>query len=84
MKLSVFSCFILDYSLLFPRKGTSDYVITRGMPSLKAVTACLWMKSTNTGNEGTPLSYAVSGSDNELTLLDYRNLRFWVKTTDRY
>ena len=27
-----------DYSLLFPKKGTSDYVMTRDMPSLKAVT----------------------------------------------
>ena len=34
-----------NYALLFPRKGTSDYVITRGMPSLKAVTFCLWVKS---------------------------------------
>ncbi|XP_078367068.1 neuronal pentraxin-2-like isoform X2 [Oculina patagonica] len=66
------------YALLFPRKGTSDYVITRGMPSLKAVTVCLWMKTADTGNGGTPLSYAVSGSDNDLILYDYRNFYFWV------
>ena len=53
------------------------------MTSLKAVTVCLWMKSTNTGNEGTPLSYAVSGSDNELLLHDYRNFLFWVGGTNR-
>ena len=52
--------------------------MARGMPNLKAVTVCLWMKTADTGNEGTPLSYAVSGSDNELTLLDYRNFKPWV------
>ncbi|XP_078367069.1 neuronal pentraxin-2-like [Oculina patagonica] len=67
-----------DYALLFTRKGTSDYVIIRGMPSLTAVTFCLWMKTADTGNTGTPLSYAVSGSDNELLLYDYRNFLFWV------
>jgi len=67
-----------DYALLFTRKGTSDYVMTRGMPSLKAVTVCLWMKTADTGNEGTPLSYAVSGSDNEILLIDYRNFLLWV------
>ena len=54
------------------------------MPSLTAVTVCPWMKTADTGNEGTPLSYAVSGSDNELLLLDYRNFRLWVGTSDRY
>ncbi|KAL9979840.1 hypothetical protein ACROYT_G017560 [Oculina patagonica] len=68
--------FAADYALLFPRKGTTDYVITSGMPSLTAVTVCLWMKTADTGNEGIPLSYAVSTVDsNELTLWDYRNLQ---------
>ena len=83
----VYVCFTLvgaDCALLFPRKGTSDHVMARGMPSLKAVTVCLWMKTADTGNEGTPLSYAVSGSDNELLLLDYRNFKPWVGTSHRY
>ena len=78
------SCFTLTatvgYALLFSRKWTSDYVITRGMPSLKAVTVCLWMKSTDTGNEGVPFSYNV-GSSNELLLHDYRNFLVWVGNT---
>ncbi|XP_078367117.1 neuronal pentraxin-1-like isoform X4 [Oculina patagonica] len=68
------------YALLFPRKGTSDYVIIRGMPSLTAVTVCLWMKTADTGNEGTPLGYNV-GSTNELLLHDYRNFWFWIGGT---
>ena len=54
------------------------------MPSLKAVTVCLWMTTADTGNEGTPLSYAVSGRDNELVLYDYTNLILWVGPGERY
>ena len=71
------------YALLFPRKGISDYVITRGMPSLKALTVCLWMKTADKGNDGTPLSYAVSGADNELLLHDNRNFRVHVGNSGR-
>ena len=75
----VSACFTsVGFALLFPSKGTSDYVMTRGMPSLKAVTFCLWIKTADTGNEGTPLSYSVSGNHNELLLLDYRNFLLWV------
>ncbi|XP_066019471.1 neuronal pentraxin-2-like [Pocillopora verrucosa] len=64
---------VAGYTLQFPQKGTTDYVIiTRGMPNLSAVTVCLWIKTADTGNEGTPLSYAVSGGSNELLLVDYR------------
>jgi len=73
-----------NYTLQFPRKGTSDYVILRRMPSLKAVTVCLWMKTTYKGNWGTPLDYAVPGTDEELLLFDYRKVMFYVKTTGRY
>ena len=72
------------YALLFPRKGTSDYVMTRGMPSLTAVTVCLWIKTADTGNQGTLLSYAVSaGSNNELVLYDYTNFDLWLGGTGR-
>ena len=85
--LTIFVCFTsvpAGYALRFPRKGTSDYVMTRGMPNLTAVTVCLWIKTADTGNEGTPLSYAVSaGSDNELILYDYRNFKVLVGGTAR-
>ena len=51
------------------------------MPSLKAVTVCLWMKSSD---NGTPLSYAVSGSDNELLLYNYKKFDFGVGKNGRY
>ena len=56
------------------------------MPSLKAVTVCLWMKSSDKGNEATPLSYAVSESKhyNELLFLDYKKFRFFIGNEERY
>ena len=56
------------------------------MPSLKAVTVCLWMKSSDKGNGGTPLSYAVSESKhyNELVFMDYRKFMFWIGNEVRY
>ena len=70
---------VAGYALQFPQRGTSDYVIvTRGMPNLSAVTVCLWMKTADTRNEGTLLSYAVSGATNELLLTDYRRFRIYI------
>nr|XP_058946199.1 neuronal pentraxin-1-like [Pocillopora verrucosa] len=70
---------VAGYALQFPQRGTSDYVIvTRGMPNLSAVTVCLWMKTADTRNEGTLLSYAVSGETNELLLTDYRLFRIYI------
>ena len=58
--------------------------MTRGMPSLKAATVCLWIKSADTGNAGTLLSYAVSaGSANELVFFDYRNFVLVVEGKGR-
>lgn len=70
------------YALYFPRKGTSDYVISGGMPRLNAMTVCLWMKTT-ASNERVLLSYAVSGQDNELLLHDYRNFLVGVGGSNR-
>ncbi|CAH3161488.1 unnamed protein product [Porites lobata] len=54
------------------KKSNSELLVKRGMPSLKGVTACLWMKTSDTGNWGTPLHYAVPQVDEELVLYDYR------------
>ena len=67
-----------DFALLFPKKGTTDYVLVQRMPALRAVTGCMWIKSSNSDTEGTPLSYAVPAADNELILYDYKNLGLFV------
>ncbi|XP_066020612.1 sushi, von Willebrand factor type A, EGF and pentraxin domain-containing protein 1-like isoform X3 [Pocillopora verrucosa] len=70
-----------NYSLLFPYKSKNDYVIiTHRMPSLTAVTVCMWIKTNATGNRGTLLSYAVSGEDNELLLLRPRDFVFSLRS----
>jgi len=71
-----------NYALRFQQRGTSDYVVKRGMPSLNATTVCLWMKSTDTSSGGTPLSYNVHGSDNELLLFNYK--KFWFHIANEY
>jgi len=60
----------LEKALHFPNKGEDDFVEISGMRSLKAFTVCLWMSSSDT--QGTPFSYATSGSNhgNEL-LIDF-------------
>ena len=76
---------VAGYALQFPRKGTSDHVIiTRGMPNLSAVTVCLGIKTADTRNAGTPLSYVVSGGREELLLYDYRNFRVFINNHHRF
>ncbi|XP_058946195.2 C-reactive protein 3.3-like [Pocillopora verrucosa] len=70
-----------NYSLLFPYKSKNDYVIiTHGIPSLTAVTVCMWIKTNATGKNGALLSYAVSGSDNELFLIMPGHFGFGVRS----
>ena len=47
------------------------------MPNLSALTACLWMKATDT-NSGTPLGYAVPGQDNEFIIYNYKSFMLFV------
>ncbi|XP_068680406.1 C-reactive protein-like [Montipora foliosa] len=69
-----------DYTLLFPHRGTEDYVITHGMPELTALTVCLWMRTNDTQNKGTPLSYNLQagGDKEELVLWDYKDFEFII------
>ena len=61
--------FFSDNAFHFPNKGVTDAIkISNVRSSLTAFTVCLWINSTNT--QGTPFSYAVSGSDDEL-LIEY-------------
>ena len=68
MNYSFFFYVNTDYAFSFPDKGVTDVVKISGMPSLTAFTVCFWMSSSNT--RGTPFSYAVSGTDDEL-LIEY-------------
>ena len=49
-----------------------------GLPDLTQFTVCLWMKSNDTENTGTPLSYSVKEEDNELLIYNYKSFRLDV------
>ena len=68
---------------LFPQKGVTDYAIVSGMRSLSALTACFWMKTADTVNSGTPLSYAVPGSYNEFIIFNYKSFRLEIGGDNR-
>lgn len=66
--LEMSSAFNLDFEV----SGIHGYVMMDGvMPSLTEITCTFWMKSSDTTNYGTPISYAVEGSDNAFLLIDY-------------
>lgn len=65
------SAFNLDFEV----SGIHGYVMMDGvMPALTEITCTFWMRSTDTNNYGTPVSYAVEGSDNAFLLIDYNGL----------
>ncbi|KAJ3584915.1 hypothetical protein NHX12_013638 [Muraenolepis orangiensis] len=64
------------FNLDFEVSGIHGYVLMDGaMPTLTEITCTFWMRSTDTTNYGTPVSYAVEGSDNAFLLIDYNG---WV------
>lgn len=61
-----------SFDLEFEVSGIHGYVMMDGqMPSLTQITCTFWMRSLDTVNYGTPISYAVEGSDNAFLLIDY-------------
>lgn len=61
-----------SFNLDFEVSGIHGYVMMDGvMPALTEITCAFWMKSSDTTNYGTPISYAVEGSDNAFLLIDY-------------
>lgn len=78
--LEMSSAFNLDFEV----SGIYGYVMMDGvMPALTEITCTFWMKSSDTTNYGTPISYAVEGSDNAFLLIDYNGSvkRIFYNTT---
>ena len=66
--LEMSSAFNLDFEV----SGIHGYVMMDGvMPALTEITCTFWMRSSDSTNYGTPISYAVEGSDNAFLLIDY-------------
>lgn len=70
--ISVVSEMSSAFNLDFEVSGIHGYVMMDGvMPALTEITCTFWMRSSDTTNYGTPVSYAVEGSDNAFLLIDY-------------
>ncbi len=63
--------------------GNTAYTIANPVRSFPttALTAEFWVRTSDVLNQGTVISYAVSGSDNEFRVYDYNSLQISVKTT---
>ncbi|UCE38011.1 MAG: PKD domain-containing protein [Thermoplasmata archaeon] len=63
--------------------GNDDYVIMESFDNFPSteITIGFWMKSSDTTKEGTPISYAVPGSDNEFLLYNYQDFEIYIKGT---
>uniref|UniRef100_A0A671UN51 Sushi, von Willebrand factor type A, EGF and pentraxin domain-containing protein 1 n=1 Tax=Sparus aurata TaxID=8175 RepID=A0A671UN51_SPAAU len=74
------SAFNLDFEV----SGIHGYVMMDGvMPALTEITCTFWMRSSDTINYGTPISYAVEGSDNAFLLIDYNGWVLYVNGKER-
>ncbi|XP_045583570.2 sushi, von Willebrand factor type A, EGF and pentraxin domain-containing protein 1 isoform X3 [Procambarus clarkii] len=68
-----------DFMLEFPSSGILNYVSIEGFkrPHTSA-TVCMWMRSEDRDNYGTPFSYATDQHDNAFTLTDYNGFVLYV------
>uniref|UniRef100_A0A8C2AZW3 Sushi, von Willebrand factor type A, EGF and pentraxin domain-containing protein 1 n=1 Tax=Cyprinus carpio TaxID=7962 RepID=A0A8C2AZW3_CYPCA len=73
-----------SFDLEFEVSGIHGYVMMDGhMPSLTQITCTFWMRSSDTVNYGTPISYAVEGSDNAFLLIDYNGWVLYINGKER-
>ncbi|XP_033101174.1 sushi, von Willebrand factor type A, EGF and pentraxin domain-containing protein 1-like isoform X2 [Anneissia japonica] len=71
-----------NFSLSFEFTGTTDYVLLDGIPDLSAITVAFWMRTSDTDNWGTAISYTVDFDlFDELVLMDYTGWVLKVRNT---
>ena len=70
-----------EYSILFHRKNTEDYVIAKGATQMTAITACFWIKTWLEQYVVLYISYALDEArDNEFGIRTISsNLDLYVK-----
>uniref|UniRef100_A0A8C8CTH4 Sushi, von Willebrand factor type A, EGF and pentraxin domain-containing protein 1 n=1 Tax=Oncorhynchus tshawytscha TaxID=74940 RepID=A0A8C8CTH4_ONCTS len=73
-----------SFNLDFEVSGIHGYVMMDGvMPALTEITCTFWMRSSDTTNYGTPISYAVEESDNAFLLIDYNGWVLYINGNDK-
>ena len=76
-----------NFQLSFPSKTVRDYIridLLSSVSSLTAFTLCLWIKVGDKSSDGTLFSYSVPNKDNEILMIDYSSLKFYVNGIYRY
>ncbi|XP_070541644.1 uncharacterized protein [Ptychodera flava] len=68
---------IVNRAIVELKTITTNIVVSKPIPELVAVTACIWVKINETGHDAALVSYAVSGHDNEF-LIHYLGAGFHV------
>ncbi|CAH2293998.1 sushi, von Willebrand factor type A, EGF and pentraxin domain-containing 1 [Pelobates cultripes] len=72
------------FNLDFDVSGIYGYVMLDNiLPTLSAITCTFWMRSSDTTNYGTPISYAIDNSDNTFLLTDYNGWVLYVNGKER-
>ncbi|GCC29611.1 hypothetical protein chiPu_0008054 [Chiloscyllium punctatum] len=74
-----------NFNLDFEVSGIYGYVLLDNvLPRLSALTCAFWMKSSDTTNYGTPISYALdNGCDNAFLLTDYNGWVLYVNGKEK-
>ncbi|XP_068090442.1 sushi, von Willebrand factor type A, EGF and pentraxin domain-containing protein 1 isoform X2 [Hyperolius riggenbachi] len=72
------------FNLDFDVSGIYGYVMLDNvLPTMNAITCAFWMKSSDVTNYGTPISYAIDGSDNAFLLTDYNGWVLYVNGKEK-
>ncbi|XP_053321831.1 sushi, von Willebrand factor type A, EGF and pentraxin domain-containing protein 1 [Spea bombifrons] len=72
------------FNLDFEVSGIYGYVMLDNiLPTMSAITCAFWMRSSDTTNYGTPISYAIDKSDNAFLLTDYNGWVLYVNGKER-
>ncbi|XP_070569791.1 neuronal pentraxin-1-like [Ptychodera flava] len=70
-------CQSQDGNVLELKTANTNITVSTSVPDLSALTACVWVKSTETEGQATLVSYAVSEKDNEF-LIFYNSEAFRI------
>ncbi|XP_052776199.1 sushi, von Willebrand factor type A, EGF and pentraxin domain-containing protein 1-like isoform X1 [Mya arenaria] len=74
----------VHFQLDFPSTAsTTEYAMLDLKPDLTSATACFWMRSDDTTNQGTAFSYANEDGDNIFTLTNYDGWVLYVNSENR-
>ena len=70
-----------EYSVMFTKRDTNDYVISHSQPQMTAITTCFWVNTTQTKGNGHYVSYVTSFNETEFAIWQQYDVTFAVGGT---